>query len=120
MGTIECAKCGCLNPQEGHRCTSCGHHLYVVCSCCGQRIPRNHLHAHRRILDSGVRGEMGRAEASDLVLGVGLLVVGVGILVFGASWPALQDWSKERSEQRAIEQARQMTPAELAERARDH
>jgi len=119
MGTIECAKCGRLNPQDGHKCEGCGHHLYVVCSCCGQRIPRKHRHTHRRALDLSAHGGVGPAEASDLVLGVGMLVVGLGILVLGASWPVLQDWHKEWAEQRAIEQARQLAPAEIAGRMRN-
>jgi len=38
--TVQCAKCGRLNPQDAHKCEECDHHLYLTCPECGQLVPR--------------------------------------------------------------------------------
>jgi hypothetical protein len=115
--TVECARCGHVNPEEGHRCERCNHHLHIVCQRCGQRIPRIHRYAHHA--KGGERcGAPRRSRTPDLV--VGLAAFGVGAIVFTGvlALPTLRQLAKEREEKLAVELARKPASLDLLYRQR--
>jgi len=97
METIECAKCGHLNPSDGHRCERCNHHLYIVCPSCGQRIPRIQRYAHRLVQGGGLCNVANRSKRPELVFGLWMLALGAVIFIAVLSWPGVHRWFEKQT-----------------------
>jgi len=84
--TVECAKCGHLNPQDERKCEECGHHLYVTCPECGQLVLRvarrgHRLWVHREAGTVPPRRSFA-SQGRDLLVALAAFA-SVGLMIFG-------------------------------------
>ncbi len=108
--TVECAKCGHLNPQDEcqheheRKCEDCGHHLYVLCPDCGQVVLRVARQGHQLrehgLPEADVDSPLTESTGLDLKVAltafasVGLLILGV-LVWMGMVEPLLKQLAED-------------------------